>query len=35
MFIDWRDNWSIGERWQCDDTQAVDKNNTIHQVWVR
>lgn len=35
FFIDWRDNWSIAERWQCDDTQAVDKNNTRHQIWVR
>lgn len=35
FFVDWRDNWSLGERWQCDDTQAQDVNNTRHQVWIR
>lgn len=35
FFIDWRDNWSLGGRWECDDSQSVDKNDTRHQVWVR
>lgn len=35
FFVDWKDNWSLGERWQCDDTQPLDKNDTRHQVWLR
>ncbi len=35
FFIDWKENWSLVGRWECDDSQANDVNNTFHQVWVR
>jgi hypothetical protein len=35
FFVDWKDNWSIDGRGQCDDSQGTDKNDTRHQVWVR
>lgn len=35
FFVDWKDNWSIGSRWQCDDTQAEDTSSTWHQIWIR
>lgn len=35
FFAEVRSGWTAGDRWECDDWQTMDRQDTRHQIWIR